>query len=261
MDAQQAIAKLERQKLAIKDVVNKDTSAPEFTKWRRDTEIAIERIFGPQSRNVADFEAIGYSPQVLTTSSPDSVWSDSFHRGLAKADAVLASMIDEIREYGDAESDAGTPDVLSLIERICLGFNRAARQLQARHADRTAMAIDDEYDVQDLMHALPLVHFDDVRREETTPSSAGAGARVDFLLKKEQIVVEVKKTRPSLKAKELGEQLIVDRARYEKHPDCKTLVCFVYDPECRIGNPVGIERDLEDHGGPLKVRVIIAPKN
>lgn len=64
-----------------------------------------------------------------------------------------------------------------------------------------------------------------------------------------------------MKAKDLGEQLIIDRARYEAHPDCRTLVCFVYDPEGRIGNPIGIERDLEKYGGDLRVRVIIAPKN
>lgn len=64
-----------------------------------------------------------------------------------------------------------------------------------------------------------------------------------------------------MKAGELGEQLIIDRVRYERHPDCDTLVCFVYDPEGRIGNPRGIERDLENHTGGIKVRVIIAPKS
>ena len=105
------------------------------------------------------------------------------------------------------------------------------------------------------------LHFDDIRAEEWTPSYAGGSSRVDFLLKAEQIVIEVKKTRVSMKAKDLGEQLIIDRGRYESHPDCKTLVCFVYDPEGRIGNPVGIERDLEKHSGALRVRVIIAPKS
>ena len=56
------------------------------------------------------------------------------------------------------------------------------------------------------------------------------------------------------------EFVIIDRARYEVHPDCKALVCFVYDPEGKIGNPVGIERDLEKVHGPMKVRVIIAPR-
>ncbi|MBN2581874.1 MAG: hypothetical protein JXL80_02325, partial [Planctomycetes bacterium] len=44
------------------------------------------------------------------------------------------------------------------------------------------------------------------------------------------------------------------------HPNCKTLVCFVYDPEGRIGNPVGLETDLSQDDDGLKVVVIVAPK-
>ena len=171
-------------------------------------------------------------------------------------------MIDEVEEYSSDEPEAeDEPDRLNLLERLCLRFHAAARQLQARHGSRTTLTIEDEYDVQDLLHAILRLHFDDIRAEEWSPSYAGAASRVDFLLKQESIVVEVKKTRARMTPKTLGEELIIDRARYEKHPDCKTLVCFVYDPEGRIGNPVGIERDLEDHGGKLKVRVIIAPKS
>ena len=54
------------------------------------------------------------------------------------------------------------------------------------------------------------LHFDDIRPEEWTPSYAGSSARMDFLLKKEQIVLEIKKTRKGLVAKEAGEQLIVE---------------------------------------------------
>lgn len=101
-----------------------------------------------------------------------------------------------------------------------------------------------------------------MRAEEWTPSYAGGGSsRVDFLLKDEQIIVELKKTRASLCDKSIGEQLIVDTSRYRAHPDCKALICFVYDPEGRIGNPsVGLERDLESLALGLKIRVIVAPK-
>ena len=83
---------------------------------------------------------------------------------------------------------------------------------------------------------------------------------MDFLLKLEQIVIEAKKTRSGLGARELGEQLIVDIQKYKQHPDCRTLVCFVYDPEGRIANPRGIENDLSGDKDGLTVRVIIAPK-
>lgn len=81
---------------------------------------------------------------------------------------------------------------------------------------------------------------------------------MDFLLKNERVVIEVKKTREGLGDKELGEQLIIDIDKYKKHPDCEKLVCFVYDPEERIHNPVGIMNDLnKQHDG--FAMVIIKP--
>src|SRR5262249_39670147 len=124
----------------------------------------------------------------------------------------------------------------------------------------TTLDVQDEYDVQDLIHALLRQFYDDVRPEEYSPTYAGGASRIDFLLKKEQIIIEVKMTRPSLKAKELGEQLIIDIARYEKHPDCKMLYCFVYDPNGYIKNPSGIEADLSRSGEPFPVKVYIGPK-
>jgi hypothetical protein len=65
----------------------------------------------------------------------------------------------------------------------------------------------------------------DIRPEDYTPTHAGGSYRLDFLLKNERIVVEVKMTRSTLTAKKLGEELIVDRERYRKYPHCGTLVC------------------------------------
>ena len=144
------------------------------------------------------------------------------------------------------------------LEKIFMRFHKVARQLRHRHSGRHTLEIEDEYDVQDLLHALFQLDFDDVRPEEWTPSYAGKCARVDFLLKNEKIVIEVKKTRQGLADKELGDQLIIDVERYKTHPDCQKLICFVYDPEERIGNPNGIINDLNrQHNG--FVKVIIQP--
>ena len=147
-----------------------------------------------------------------------------------------------------------------MLERLCSRFHLVARQLRQRHGNRETLQVQDEYDVRDLLHALLTVEFDDIRPEEWTPSYAGGSSRTDFLLKLEQIVVEAKKTRSGLGARELGEQLMVDIQKYRQHPDCRTLVCFVYDPEGRIANPRGIENDLSGDRDGLAVRLIIAPK-
>ncbi len=261
MRTDRAIEILERQRAVIPNLQSVRSGGPEFTKWFRDTEIAIERVFTPQSRNILDFKGISYSLGAFSSGTPDSAFRDAYLGGLKRADAVLASMIDELRDYACEDGpDDVAPDSMKVIEQICLRFHSAARQLQDRYNERPTIEINDEYDVQDLLLAFLKIHFDDIRPEEVTPSHAGQSGRVDFLLKSERIVIEVKRTRQSLKAGQLGEQLIVDRARYETHPDCDTLVCFVYDPEGRIPNPVGLERDLEGQAGRLKMRVIIAPR-
>ncbi len=107
-------------------------------------------------------------------------------------------------------------------------------------AGRETLTIKDEYDVQDLLHALLKLHFSDVRPEEWTPSYAGNSNRMDFLLKEAHIAIEVKMTRDNLKDKEIGEQLIIDIDKYQQHPDVNTLYCFVYDPNAILHNPVGL---------------------
>lgn len=151
------------------------------------------------------------------------------------------------------------PQKSDAIELLCLKFHNVAMQLRDRREARPTLDIADEYDVQDLLHALLRIFFDDVRPEEWTPSYAGKSSRMDFLLPTEESIIEAKRTRPGLSAKELGDQLIVDITRYKVHPSCKRLICFVYDPEGRVANPRGIERDLSRNEEDFEVKVIIAP--
>ena len=160
-------------------------------------------------------------------------------------------------------ADAAMQDVetsIRLVERICSRFHLVAKQLRTRHDDRETLVVKDEYDVQDLLHSMLRIYFDDIRNEEWTPSYAGSCSRIDFLIKTEQIVIEVKKTRETLKAKQIGEQLIVDIQRYQTHTDCKTLLCFIYDPEGWVSNPRGLENDLNKKDHDFEVKVLIVPK-
>jgi hypothetical protein len=151
-------------------------------------------------------------------------------------------------------------DPIQRVRRVLEKVPRAARALRDRYSGRETLRTEDEYDVQDLLRVLLTIDFEDIRREEWTPSDAGKSARMDLLLKTEQVVIEVKITKPGRAEKQIGDELIVDIARYETHPDCKTLVCFVYDPTGQIGNPAALERDLSKDE-PIKVEVIVAPKH
>lgn len=147
---------------------------------------------------------------------------------------------------------------LAKIELIVNRFHSAAKQLRYRHADRDTLTIRDEYDVQDFFHVLLRLFFEDIRDEEWTPSYAGGASRIDFLLKQEQILVEIKMTRTGLaKGKDVSDQLIIDSERYRIHPDCKMLVAFVYDPQEFLNNSTGIEHDLTKTINDVPVKVFI----
>jgi DNA-binding sugar fermentation-stimulating protein len=62
------------------------------------------------------------------------------------------------------------------------------------------------------MHALLQLYYDDIRPEEYTPSYAGRASRMDFLLKREKIVVEVKKARSNLRARE--RKILIQRSHW-----------------------------------------------
>ena len=149
---------------------------------------------------------------------------------------------------------------LDALELNLRRFPLMIRQLQHRHGGRPPFEIRDEYDLQDLLHSVLTLSFSDIRTEEWTPSYAGGTSRMDFLLKAEQIVIETKRTREGLGPKEVGDQLLVDMARYQEHADCKSLICLVYDPEGRISNSYGLENDLRRSGDGMQVSVIVTPK-
>lgn len=153
----------------------------------------------------------------------------------------------------------GKKDV-EIIATLSERLHGVIRQLRERREARPTLDVSDEYDVQDLFHALLTIHFDDVRKEEWSPSYAGGASRLDFYLPEAEAVVEIKMTRPSLSTKQLGEQLIVDIAKYKKHPGCRTLYCVVYDPTGRISNPRGVENDLREDSAEMTARVMIVPK-
>jgi hypothetical protein len=151
----------------------------------------------------------------------------------------------------------GTPE--QTLQTVFDRFHLTVRQLRHRHDGRPTLDVQNEYDVQELLHAILRIFFDDIRPEEWTPSYAGGSSRMDFLLKDVQTVIEVKKSRKGLTAKLLGDELLVDISRYKAHPDWKKLVCFVYDPEGQIANPRALENDLSKAGQDIEVRVYIRP--
>lgn len=220
----------------------------EFQSWVAEVEDFIITNYGQDS-----------APwRVFSRFSIDAIggnYQDAFEEGKR---TILSSLKACLRIPSRTKSEPSIgkdPALFNLFNR----FHAVARQLRNRYNSRNTLVIEDEYDVQDLLHSLLRLYFEDIRTEEWTPSYAGGSSRVDFLLKEEKIVIEVKKTRKGINDRELGKQLIEDKERYRSHPDCKKLICFAYDPEGRIVNPRGIENDLNTQADDFEVLIVIKP--
>jgi DpnII restriction endonuclease len=188
------------------------------------------------------------------TPSPLPYWSypydTTFHGPLLAQRQILVEAQQMLLGSGHNED-------IELVERISRGFGEFLFPLARRQQGRPPIVMEDEYDVQDFLHGLLRVFFDDVRPEDFSPERAGARSRIDFVLKQERIVVEAKMTRAGLGAAKVGEQLIVDIERYRSHPDCDALVALIYDPERHIPNRRTLETDLSGERDDLVVRVIV----
>jgi hypothetical protein len=162
-------------------------------------------------------------------------------------------------ESGPQRAQSG-PDPVERVKALCHRFHSVARQLRLRGEYRATLSVEDEIDVQDLLHALLRIEFNDIDTEEWTPSYAEGATRTTFLLNDNQLAVLVKKTRNGLTAKDLTEQLRIDTERYLTKSRCTSLLCFIYDPDGRIGNPRAFETALTTVNGSLTIGVLIAPK-
>ena len=217
-----------------------------FCKWKADAAARLEVVIPTEH----SLRSLIKQMRSLTSRRDHLEW------GIAQLDSVRDSC-----EKGLLAPRAPEAPALHRVLRILDRFHVVAKQLERRHSNRATVRIVDEYDVQDLLHSLLSIDFDDIREEEPTPSCAGKSSRMDLMLKSERIVVEAKMTREGLADKELGSQLLEDISRYDDHPDCECLICFVYDPARKVRNRAGLVRDLERRStSRLKVFIRVVPE-
>jgi hypothetical protein len=147
--------------------------------------------------------------------------------------------------------------VEELLEIVVHGLRRAMHPLTHRRKGAQPLSFTNEYDVQDLLHAMLRPSISDIRPEEFTPSYAGSSTRMDFLLPAYSLVIETKLVRDRTHAKRIGDELIVDIEHYRRHPGCKRLWCVVYDPDHLITNADGLRVDLEGHRSSKDGEVVV----
>jgi REase_DpnII-MboI len=119
---------------------------------------------------------------------------------------------------------------IELAERICFRVNRAARILCLRHNKRPPLEMADEYDVQDLLHALFRAYFKYPVTENPLSKIAGAAStRVDLSIEELGLLVEVKFARNERDQRKIEKELAEDLVFYSKWEPLKYLFFVIFN--------------------------------
>ena len=157
--------------------------------------------------------------------------------GVLESPEYLEKLLERANESeGEIQQQKLTIKARPRILLLCKRFHLVARKLQDRHAGRSTLVIEDEYDVQDLFGSLLRLDFDDIRKEEWTPSYAGKSARVDFLLKRENIVIEIKRLDHLWEQKKLAtnSSLILEDIKNIQDVERSFVLCTIQSSELEI---------------------------
>jgi hypothetical protein len=167
----------------------------------------------------------------------------------------LGWFLDKLELLKDTTNRISYPSNLNSLLKLLERFDRVVNVFQ----ERPEFTIKNEFDVHYLLNGLLQIHFDDIRKEESSPSNAGSNSRLDFVLKREGIIIEVKLLSKNTSYKKIADELLIDILRYKSYPSCRDLVIFIYNNGGFIPNKYGFITDLVDHStNELGVHVIIS---
>jgi len=92
--------KLQPQIDAIEKLGKESSASQEFMTWRRETEDVLKELFGENSAEAQEFNAIYYSPVFLSCRMGDEAFDEAFRCGLAESRLLLLSLVEKIRRPG-----------------------------------------------------------------------------------------------------------------------------------------------------------------
>ncbi|HEY4176591.1 MAG TPA: hypothetical protein VGM90_07160 [Kofleriaceae bacterium] len=139
---------------------------------------------------------------------------------------------------GSAMAGKAPSAEVALLLTACSRLAHAAKPLERRRSGKQPLVIDDEYDVQDLLHAILRSYFKYTVAEEPLKKLANAkSTRVDFALEDLGVVVEVKYVHGPNDQQRIVTDFAEDVLFYEQWDPLKVFIYVVYrssdlqDPE------------------------------
>jgi hypothetical protein len=142
-------------------------------------------------------------------------------------------------------------------------FGECVRYLNTRRSSGAILQLDSEASVQDALYLIlrPWVH--DLVPENPTDRTGNRFSVADFRSRRLRLFIEAKFVRDKQHGRGISKELHDDIEVYRQHPDCDTIVFFVYDADSSIPDERELRRVIEEPrtytGRPLTCMLIVKP--
>ena len=191
---------LEIIKIKLKGIINciyEYTSEPSIMNFIKECERALQEndieILLFSCKEISKW----YNKNINSIQSNEFVYNKDVHNNNLKLiNEIIENIENYSKEYNKVSiknNDGLYYNNKDIIINLMNKFHLVVKQLRDRYNNRETLDVQDEYDVQDLLHSLLYIYCDDIRSEEWCPSYASKCSRQDFLLKNEKIVIETKR--------------------------------------------------------------------
>jgi hypothetical protein len=228
--------------------------------WAHTTQYLLEAIYGHDDEHTTKYLGIIKN---IPTQNKQRWAQETIYFSLA----MLKSNINEIQtilENPEFQEPISNINAVSSDEKLLFIFSKfhnIAKILELHRKNCSCFSIKKEYDVQLLIYSLLTLGFEHIRVEEPTGSHAGSASRMDFVLDDEKTIIEIKYAFEGHVDNEIGEELLLDIAKYEANGKYSKFFCLIYDPNNKIRNAPILKKDLEMHKKEhFDITVIIEPK-
>lgn len=157
-------------------------------------------------------------------------------------------------------------DILTKILEVINNFKSASSYLTDRRKGKHPIKLDDEYDMQDILHCILTPFFPTMGSEEVIAGNAERRfLKIDFMINDERIGIECKFIRDKTHANGITKELNDDIQTYHKHQNCDTLIFFIFDKNMDISKPKRLEKEYSKmqsfEGKNMMIHLLIRPNN
>jgi hypothetical protein len=218
-------------------------------------ELQIEEIKISQTPQTRDYYANAHNSRMQSRGILDAATNRDMlpiEQGTDYTDELLF-------QQQDVGSNISEPTE-AIIERVCERINLSANLLGNRpRKGKSPYTVEDEYDVQDLVHAVIRAFVKNSVQENTISKLGGRSSRADITVEDLGLLIEVKYVRSPNDQSSLVEQLSQDLLLYTKWEPLKTIFFIVFNSK-DLRDPEALEEFSNIHkvnGKEFRLKVIL----